>query len=303
MPVKITMARTPAETDAVLKLRHQVFSEEEGLFDPLPDKRVLDRFDAFSTTRNLIAVSEGEVVGSLRVTMDSDAGIPADEYYDFRRFLPEDAAVMNCSLYCVTTPFRGARIALGLMLMAAYYAMTRNVTHVVAPINPAIAKLLKRVGFKMLDEEQFDEHMGVTFIPVMLVQKDINDFFSSFAENNRLYNFMDSYECIFYNKGEYVVREGDIGDSAFVLIDGEVEVRRKGSDEVLAVMGQGEVFGELALLTDDVRSADVIARSELRIMSLPKEAFLDHLMNNPDHAMWMLKSIGQRMKSMLNRPG
>lgn len=282
MPVRITMARTPAETDAVLKLRHRVFSEEEGLFVPLPDKRVLDRFDAFSTTRNLIAVSENEVVGSLRVTLDSDMGIPADEYYDFRRFLPDDAIVMNCGMYCVTQPFRGARIALSLILMAAYFAVTRNVTHVVAPINPPIAKLVSRVGFRIIDDEQFDEHMGVNFIPVMLDVKELNDFFFRFAENNRLYNFMESYECIFYNNGEYVVREGEAGDSAFVIIEGEVEIRKKGIDQVLAVMGQGEVFGELALLTDDVRSADVIACSDLRIMSLPKEAFLNHLMHNPD---------------------
>ena len=302
MPVKITMASTPAETDAVLKLRHKVFSEEEGYFKPATDLRVMDRFDTFSTTRNLIAVSDQEVVGSMRVTLDSNMGIPADEYYDFRRFLPDDATVMNCSMYCVTLPFRGARIALSLLLMASYFGLTRNVTHVVAPINPPIAKLVSRIGFKILDELQYDEHMGVNFIPVMLEAQQLNDFFYSFAENNRLYNFMESYECIFYNNGEHVVRAGDIGDSAFVIIEGEVEIRERNSDEVLAVMGKGEVFGELALLTDDVRSANAIARSDLRVMSLPKSAFLDHLMHHPEHAMWMLKSIGKRMKNMLNGP-
>jgi CRP-like cAMP-binding protein len=87
-----------------------------------------------------------------------------------------------------------------------------------------------------------------------------------------------------------------------VIIEGEIEVRAAGTDQVLATMGRGEVFGELALLTDDIRTADVVACSDLRIMSLPKEAFLEHLMKNPDHAMWMLKSIGKRMKSMLVKP-
>lgn len=302
MPIRITLAKDPSQTDAVLKLRHKVFGEEEGVFDVIPDGRVLDRFDAFSTTSNLVALNEGEVVGGMRMTLDSSMGIPADEYYDFRRFMPEDAIVMNCGMYCVTKPFRGARIALGLILMAAYYAVTHKVTHVVAPINPAIAKLLGRVGFKVLDDEQIDPHMGFPFIPVLLDMNHLNDFFYTFAENNRLYNFIESYECIFYNNGEYVVRAGELGDSAFVIIEGEIEVRAAGTDQVLATMGRGEVFGELALLTDDVRTADVVACSDLRIMSLPKEAFLEHLMNNPDHAMWMLKSIGKRMKSMLVKP-
>lgn len=302
MPVKITMASTPAETDAVLKLRHKVYSEEEGILEPRPDLRVLDRFDAFSTTKNLIAVSDQDVVGGLRITLDSDMGIPADEYYDFRRFLPEDATIMNCSMYCVTLPFRGARIAISLLLMASYYGLAHNVTHVVAPINPPIAKLVSRVGFEIIDELQYDEHMGVNFIPVILDVQKLNDLFYKFAENNRLYNFMESYECIFYNNGEYVVRAGEMGDSAFVIIEGEIEVREQNSNDVLAIMGQGEVFGELALLTDDIRSANVIAKSDLRVMSLPKDAFLDYLMHHPEHAMWMLKSIGTRMKNLLNRP-
>lgn len=302
MAVKITLAKDPAQTDAVLKLRHKVFCEEEGVMEPKEDGRILDRFDAYSTTRNLVALSGDEVIGSLRITLDSSIGIPADEYYDFRRFLPDDGITMNCGMYCVTKPFRGARIALSLILMATYYAVTHNVTHVVAPINPAISKLLGRVGFEVLDDEQTDPHTGLKFIPVLLDMKKINDFFYTFAENNRLYNFIESYECIFYNNDEYVVRAGEVGDSAFVIIEGEIEVRKADSDVVLATMGQGEVFGELALLTDDVRTADVVARSDLRIMSLPKEAFLDHLMNNPDHAMWMLKSIGKRMKNMLIHP-
>lgn len=300
MSVKITLAREPATTDAILKLRHKVFSEEESLFPATADGRVLDRFDAFSTTYNLAAVSNGDVIGSMRLTLDSSMGIPADEYYDFRPYLPKDAVVMNCGMYCVTKPFRGARIAMGLMLMASYFAVTRKVTHVVAPINPPIAKLIQRVGFKPLDEELFEPHLGLSFIPMLLDVKELNDFFYTFAESNRLYNFMESYECIFYDKGEYVVRAGEQGDSAFVIIEGEIEVRTP-DGVLLAVMGRGEVFGELALLTDDIRTADVVAGSDLRIMSLPKDAFLDHLMKSPDHAMWMLKSIGKRMKNMLEK--
>ncbi|MDX1398112.1 MAG: GNAT family N-acyltransferase, partial [Oceanospirillum sp.] len=146
MPIKISLADEPQEIDAVLKLRHTVFSEEEELFSATSDLRVMDRFDTFSTSKNLIAVSDGAVIGSMRLTLDSEAGIPADEYYDFRRLLPEDARILNCGMYCVTKPFRGAKIAIGLNLMASYFGVSNDVTHVVAPINPVIAKLVGRIG-------------------------------------------------------------------------------------------------------------------------------------------------------------
>ena len=299
MPIKISLADEPQEIDAVLKLRHTVFSEEEELFSATSDHRVMDRYDTFSTSKNLIAVSDGAVIGSMRLTLDSEAGIPADEYYDFRRLLPEYARILNCGMYCVTKPFRGAKIAIGLNLMASYFGVSNDVTHVVAPINPVIAKLVGRIGFKPVDEIQYDPAHGVEFLPMVLDIRELTDYFLTFAENNRLYNFISSYECLFYAQGEHVVRSGEMGDAAFVIIEGHADVVTPDNDQHIARIGPGEVFGELALLTDDVRSADIVAASDIRVMRLPKEAFLEHLRNHPDHAMNMLKSIGSRMKNML----
>jgi CRP-like cAMP-binding protein len=131
--------------------------------------------------------------------------------------------------------------------------------------------------------------------------KNLTDFFYSFAENNRLYNFLESYTCFFYKKGEYIIRAGELGYSAFVIIEGEAEVINPNTGEILAVLTQGEVVGELALLTDDIRTADVVAKNDLRIMSMAKTEFIEHLMKNPEHAMQMLKAIGNRMKKILNK--
>jgi len=239
------------------------------------------------------------VIGSMRLTLDSDAGIPADEYYNFRRLLPEDARILNCGMYCVTKPFRGAKIAIGLNLMASYFGISHDVTHVVAPINPPIAKLVGRIGFKQVDEIQYDPAHGVAFLPMVLDTRELTDYFLTFAENNRLYNFIGSYECLFFTEGEYIVRAGETGDAAFVIIEGDADVVTPDNNQHIARIGPGEVFGELALLTDDVRSADILALSDIRVMRLPKAVFLAHLRSHPEHAMTMLKSIGKRMKNML----
>lgn len=298
MPIEIMLTSEPVQIDALLKMRHKVFSEEENKFPPTADGRLLDRFDAYPSTRNLVVLADGEVVGGLRLTLDSGVGLPADDYYDFRSHLPQDSRLLNAGMYCVTKPFRSPRIALGLILMASYYGISQDVTHVVAPVNPAIAKLLHRVGFEAIDDEVVEPN-GLVILPMVIDVKNLGDFFAKFVQNNQLHNFIHSYECYFYSKGEYVVHKGEQANSAFVIVDGAIDVIDPKSGEILASMGEGEVFGELALLIDDVRTADVIASSDLRIMSLPRDEFLAHLRSNPDSAMMMLRSMGRRLRDML----
>ena len=107
-------------------------------------------------------------------------------------------------------------------------------------------------------------------------------------------------------KDEYVYLPDEDSDKIYFINDGRIKIGSfadNGKEITKAILNEGEVFGELALLTDDVRTADVVAKSDLRIMSMAKTEFIDHLMKNPEHAMQMLKSIGNRMKKMLGKSG
>ncbi|MCP4695426.1 MAG: cyclic nucleotide-binding domain-containing protein [Gammaproteobacteria bacterium] len=301
MSIEITIAKTTEQTDEVLKIRHKVFCEEEGKFQATADGRVLDRFDAYSTTRNLVVITDGQVVGSMRMTLDSAMGVPADEYYDFRSHLPPDNVLMNCGMYCITKPFRSSRIALGMQLMASYFAISHNVTHVVAPINPAIAKLQRRTGFKILGEELIEPHTGLAILPTMLDMRDLNDYFVKFAQRHQLQNILSVYNCVFYQAGEYLIRAGEKGDCAYVIVEGEAEVKLADSDKALATKKQGDVIGELALLTDDIRSADVVAKTDLRVMTLSKAAFMEHFIKDPQKAADLMKNLGAEVKTLLKQ--
>lgn len=76
-----------------------------------------------------------------------------------------------------------------------------------------------------------------------------------------------------FKAGEVVFRQGYPGDYAYIITDGEVEVyteEHDGSENHLAYLGAGEMFGELALLDDRPRSASVRAKTDivLQIMDL-----------------------------------
>jgi CRP-like cAMP-binding protein len=73
--------------------------------------------------------------------------------------------------------------------------------------------------------------------------------------------------------GEYVITEGEVGNSFFVLAQGKVRVSRKnddGSETVLAYLTDGAFFGEMALLQDGARTASVIVEEDSQIFELSK---------------------------------
>src|SRR5436309_81160 len=79
-----------------------------------------------------------------------------------------------------------------------------------------------------------------------------------------------------FESGGVVVGEGEPGDSAYLIVSGAAEAAAAGPDgpTTLAVLGEGELFGELALFSADGRRAStVIASSPLRVLRLPGAPF------------------------------
>jgi CRP-like cAMP-binding protein len=73
--------------------------------------------------------------------------------------------------------------------------------------------------------------------------------------------------------GDCVIREGEVGNSFFVLAQGKVRVSRRtddGSDTILAYLTDGAFFGEMALLQDGARTASVIVEEDSQIFELSK---------------------------------
>jgi MFS family permease len=79
-------------------------------------------------------------------------------------------------------------------------------------------------------------------------------------------------ESVTVAEGEVVFKQGDIGDRYYLIESGEVDV--VGDGRIVATLGQGEGFGEIALLRRTRRTATVVARSELRLQALDSDRFL-----------------------------
>jgi CRP/FNR family transcriptional regulator, cyclic AMP receptor protein len=87
--------------------------------------------------------------------------------------------------------------------------------------------------------------------------------------------------------GTRLFRYGDPGDKLFILLEGKVRISREVAgmgEEALAVLGPGEVFGEMSLLDESPRSADARVHERCRALVITKEAFDDLLFLHKDLA-------------------
>ena len=89
-----------------------------------------------------------------------------------------------------------------------------------------------------------------------------------------------------YKKGETVFKQGDKGDSFYMVSDGSLSylVKKGLKTSKVAVLAMGDYFGESALINDETRSATVIADTDCELYILHKEDFKKTLMANPEIA-------------------
>ena len=79
--------------------------------------------------------------------------------------------------------------------------------------------------------------------------------------------------------GKVLIRQGDVGELFYVIVQGEAEVTRDGKH--LRNLGPGAYVGEIALLRDVPRTATVVATTPLRLLALQREPFLLAVTGHP----------------------
>jgi len=106
-----------------------------------------------------------------------------------------------------------------------------------------------------------------------------------------------------YRAGEIIFHQDDLGDSMFFIHKGHVNIHLPGEDSrrvSLKDLGQGEFFGEVALLDGEPRTASALASTNTTLLELQREALEEYLKNRPQAAMSILRSMGQRMRRTIS---
>ena len=102
-----------------------------------------------------------------------------------------------------------------------------------------------------------------------------------------------------FKRGEVIFHKGDPGETLFMIVQGQVKIvlpSEMGEEALLAVLDEGEFFGELSLIDEQPRSATIVASEPTETLVLHRDAFLKALTQAPELAIDMLRVLSRRLR-------
>jgi len=116
------------------------------------------------------------------------------------------------------------------------------------------------------------------------------------AQSASLRASMDSVKI---SKGGILFKEGDEGEHVYVIIDGKLKLGTAsgdGRENLLSILGPGEMFGELSLFDPGPRTSTATAVTDSKLLSLSHEKLIPWLKGNPDVSLHLLARLAQRLR-------
>jgi CRP-like cAMP-binding protein len=104
-----------------------------------------------------------------------------------------------------------------------------------------------------------------------------------------------AFETRRFKAGDVIFNEGDKGSEFFVIRSGRTSVRR--GDRILEELGPGEVFGEMALIDNEPRSATVVAETDCVVVPVGERQFLFMTSQAPYFTLSLMRILVRRLRA------
>jgi hypothetical protein len=295
MSFRISVASTAEQLERLFRVRHEVFVGG-GYMSPQPGGMIIDPHDAYPGAVNLVATVEERVVGGIRLDLAKSVGTGADDLYDYSGLSPAETSG-GTSRLCVLPEYRRTLgLARTLWKMIVYVAGLKGLTHLRGSANPERVAMMQSLGWEAIGEEFHHESAGIDVVPMVLELSGADPSLIGFTAHQRLHGFDEVFERVFLEAGERVLTAGASGDEAYLVIEGEAVVKLEHGVRSLTA---GDLFGELALMTDSPRALDVDAATDLELMALSRRQFEQQLVSHPGQALDLLRSLLTRYTESL----
>jgi CRP/FNR family transcriptional regulator, cyclic AMP receptor protein len=110
-------------------------------------------------------------------------------------------------------------------------------------------------------------------------------------------------EHVGFDDGKVVCRQGDPGDAAYLIIDGEADIELEGpaGPITVATLGANEIVGEMSILTGAPRNATVQAKGRLVALRIAKDPFMRMVREFPAMAVSIMQELAHRLESSNNQ--
>lgn len=109
-----------------------------------------------------------------------------------------------------------------------------------------------------------------------------------------LASFASHLDEIYVDAGETIFEKGDIGKAMYVVVDGKIRIHD--GDREIEVLGCDEVFGEMTVLTAELRSASATAVEESRLLRLDQDVLYEVMAGRPAISRAIIKVLVDRLQ-------
>lgn len=325
MPIIIEVVKTPEKLKQVQELRYEAY-REDGRFKENDDKITSDRFDDIGVTANLLSTEDGIPIGTTRLTQDSEHGLPVDDLTfqlvdknmipvknsDFkleidilRKNQKFNPFLFNIGMLAIKKEYRNNLSLLSSLFNYLFtLAIARQGKIFFITINHKIEKMMKKLSFNIFGKNRllWSKEINNYIIPMHATIEDVSQVFSKQNIPEEISIFSENFQREIYNRNEAICRKKEIGKSAYLILRGSAAVVDKSHhgyvDNILSILGPGEIFGEMSLFTNKPRCADVIPYSrEVEVMVLSSHD-LQKAKNDPVKFHGLAKIFTERIRNL-----
>ncbi|ANI91326.1 MAG TPA: Crp/Fnr family transcriptional regulator [Dietzia timorensis] len=106
-----------------------------------------------------------------------------------------------------------------------------------------------------------------------------------------------------FSRGETIIREGEPGETLYIIIDGKVKLSRKspdGRENLLSVLGPSDMFGELSIFDPGPRTSSAICVTDVKVESMNRTALRRWISERPEIADQLLRVLARRLRRTNN---
>ncbi len=301
MPTVIKRASTVNELNDVFSLRFYALEKHgrkvHSLFQT--SKKVVDAFDTYPTTIHLIAYKNGETIGTLRVLEYSPSEPSLNEAFNFQNNISSlKGRVAYTDMMTLVSPYaRHPLIAKELIKMAISLQAHEGFKHSFFLCPADFFPHIESLGFLPLADKFHSELYGYEVIPCVVEVSMLFKSLMSTVIDREITRFQEVFYLTIFEPGEIVVVEGEKGSTAYLISEGEVEVLIQKGEDLLAIsqIGKGRLIGEVAMITNEPRTASIVAKTPCACISFDRRDFLNLMYDHPQRALDIFKIFSRRL--------
>ncbi len=268
-------------------------------------KKVIDHLDVYPSTLNVVAYREGQAVASIRSVEYSPKEKILNLSYDFSESYKNiNSAAHTVDMLVVCREMAKHQLLIKQILRTTLGLLARrNVPYVFFVCPQEVEGQALQIGFKPLGDNFTCPTLNRSVRPLVINVREFYDLALREIADQEIIRFQEVFYTTVFDPGEILAVEGERGNIAYLIEEGEVEVLIQKADQLVSIstIGAGRLTGEVAMVTSETRTASLIAKRATSCISFDRGDFIRLMYEEPHRSIDLFKIFSKRLNESNKR--